>query len=99
MVAVSEVSDALAKIKHTEQRLQLIQAKSNALAKATADAALLYKSGMANYLEVITAQNNALQNDLEWITVKREKLNAAIDLYRALGGGTTDQTIYSTYIK
>ncbi|MGE8299589.1 MAG: efflux transporter outer membrane subunit [Sphingobacterium paramultivorum] len=88
MVAVSEVSDALAKIKHTEQRLQLIHAKSNALAKATADAALLYKSGMANYLEVITAQNNALQNDLERITVKREKLNAAIDLYRALGGGT-----------
>jgi len=88
MVAVSEVSDALAKIKHTEQRLQLIHAKSNALAKATADASLLYKSGMANYLEVITAQNNALQNDLERITVKREKLNAAIDLYRALGGGT-----------
>lgn len=88
MVAVSEVSDALAKIKHTEQRLQLIHAKSNALTKATADAALLYKSGMANYLEVITAQNNALQNDLERITVKREKLNAAIDLYRALGGGT-----------
>ena len=88
MVAVSEVSDALAKIKHTEQRLQLIHAKSNALGKATADATLLYKSGMANYLEVINAQNNALQNDLEWITVKREMLNATIDLYRALGGGT-----------
>jgi efflux transporter, outer membrane factor (OMF) lipoprotein, NodT family len=96
MVAVSEVSDALAKIKHTEQRLQLIHAKSNTLAKATADAALLYKSGMANYLEVITAQNNALQNDLESITVKREKLNAAIDLYRALGGGTDTVTSEST---
>ncbi|WP_293879294.1 efflux transporter outer membrane subunit [Sphingobacterium sp. UBA1498] len=88
MVAVSEVSDALAKIKHTKQRLQLIHAKSNALGKATTDATLLYKSGMANYLEVINAQNNALQNDLEWITVKREMLNATIDLYRALGGGT-----------
>ncbi len=87
MLAVSEVSDALAKIKHSERRLQLIEAKSNSLAKATADAALLYKSGMANYLEVITAQNNALQNDLEQITVKREKLNAVVDLYRALGGG------------
>ena len=87
MLAVSEVSDALSKIKHTEQRLQLIEAKSKSLAKATADAGLLYKSGMANYLEVITAQNNALQNDLEHISVKREKITALIDLYRALGGG------------
>lgn len=86
MGAVSEVSDALAKIKHSEKRLQLIEAKSKSLAKATSDAALLYKSGMANYLEVITAQNNALQNDLEHITIKREKLNAVVDLYRALGG-------------
>jgi len=86
MLAVSEVSDALAKIKHSNQRLQLIEAKSNSLAKATSDAALLYKSGMANYLEVITAQNNALQNDLEQISIKREKLNAVVDLYRALGG-------------
>jgi multidrug efflux system outer membrane protein len=73
MRAVSEVSDALAKIKHSERRLQLIDAKSQSLAKATSDAALLYKSGMANYLEVITAQNNALQNDLEHISIKREK--------------------------
>ncbi|ULT29081.1 TolC family protein [Sphingobacterium sp. E70] len=88
MLAVSEVSDALAKIKHSDRRLQLIEAKSNSLAKATSDAALLYKSGMANYLEVITAQNNALQNDLEQISIKREKLNAVVDLYRALGGGS-----------
>lgn len=87
MLAVSEVSDALAKIKHSERRLQLIEQKSRALAKATSDAALLYKSGMANYLEVITAQNNALQNDLEQISIKRERLHAIVDLYRALGGG------------
>ena len=42
---------------------------------------------MATYLEVITAQNNKLQNDLEHINVKVEKLNSDIDLYRALGGG------------
>ncbi|MDJ1482589.1 hypothetical protein QNI16_18965 [Cytophagaceae bacterium YF14B1] len=40
-----------------------------------------------SYLEVITAQNNALQNELEAITMRRDKLNAITDLYRALGGG------------
>jgi outer membrane protein TolC len=31
---------------------------------------------MATYLEVITAQNNKLQNDLEVINVTLERLNA-----------------------
>lgn len=87
LVAVGEVSDALSKIKYAKERLQLIDQKTASLEKATKGAMLLYKSGMATYLEVITAQNNALQNNLEVINLKLEKLNASGDLYRALGGG------------
>lgn len=87
MIAVAEVTDALAKSKYADERQELVNQKTASLAKATADAILLYKSGMATYLEVITAQNNALQNALEAINIKREKLNAVTDLYRALGGG------------
>ncbi|MBN9295406.1 MAG: efflux transporter outer membrane subunit [Filimonas sp.] len=87
LTAVGEVSDALAKSKHADERLELIAQKKASLTKATKDAMLLYKSGMATYLEVITAQNNALQNDLEAVTIKLDKLNAVTDLYRALGGG------------
>lgn len=90
LVAVGEVSDALAKSKHTDERLELVRQKNASLTKATRDALLLYKSGMATYLEVITAQNNALQNELEVIDIKREKLNAVTDLYRALGGGVDE---------
>ena len=42
---------------------------------------------MANYLEVITAQSNALQNDLEAIDIQLNRLSAYANLYRALGGG------------
>jgi outer membrane protein TolC len=42
---------------------------------------------MANYLEIIAAQNSALQNELDVVAIKLEKLNASINLYRALGGG------------
>ncbi|KAK6030167.1 putative membrane protein [Ostertagia ostertagi] len=56
-------------------------------AQAAYDAASA-ASGMATYLEIITAQNNALQNDLEAINIRRDKLFALTDLYRALGGGT-----------
>ncbi len=86
MTAVSEVSDALARINYSEERLILIESKTQSLRKATSDAMLLYTSGMANYLEVITAQNNALQNELEYISIKRDKVNAITDLYRSLGG-------------
>ncbi|MNT63086.1 hypothetical protein D3C72_2008680 [compost metagenome] len=50
----------------------------------------LYRAGMATYLEVITAQNNKLQNDLEAISIRLEKLNAMTELYRALGGGSEE---------
>lgn len=88
ITAVGEVSDAMARLKYADERIKLAEEKADSLEKATTDASLLYKSGMANYLEVIAAQNSALQNNLDVVTIKLEKLNAAVNLYRALGGGT-----------
>ncbi len=87
MTAVGEVSDAMARTQGTSERLQLLEQRTAILDKGIGDALKLYKSGMATYLEVITAQNNKLQNDLEAINVTLERLNAEVDLYRALGGG------------
>ncbi|MDH5826490.1 efflux transporter outer membrane subunit [Sphingobacterium faecium] len=87
MTAVGEVSDALAKRQHTRERMLLIDQKKSALQKAVNNAMLLYKSGMATYLDVITAQNGSLQNDLEAISIQKERFDATTDLYRALGGG------------
>lgn len=87
IAAVGEVSDAMSQLKYADERLELVTLKSASLQKATRDAELLYTNGMVNYLEVITAQNNALQNDLEGINIKLEKLNASTMLYRSLGGG------------
>lgn len=87
ITAVGEVSDAMSQLKYAEERIKLAEEKAVSLEKATADASLLYKSGMANYLEIIAAQNSALQNELDVVAIKLEKLNASINLYRALGGG------------
>lgn len=86
LTAVGEVSDALAKTFGAQQRLDLIGQKNIRLKKAVKDADLLYKSGMATYLEVITAHNNRLQNDLDHINTTLDQYNAQIELYRALGG-------------
>ncbi|WP_316762165.1 efflux transporter outer membrane subunit [Pedobacter aquatilis] len=87
MTAVGEVSDALVKSKYAEERAVLVSEKRVALEKASRDAMLLFKNGMATYLEVIVAQNNSLQNELEQTEINRDKFNAIIDLYKSLGGG------------
>jgi outer membrane protein TolC len=49
----------------------------------------LYKAGYANYLEVVTAQQNVLDAELRLIETRKRLHLANINLYRALGGGWT----------
>jgi multidrug efflux system outer membrane protein len=85
--AVGEVSDALVKIDKLKAEQDIAANRVNTLQKATANANQLFRNGMANYLEVITAQGNVLQSELALATIKTERLNAVAELYRSLGGG------------
>jgi len=85
--AVGEVSDALVKIDKLKQQQAIVQNQVNTLNQATQNANMLFKNGMATYLEVITAQSNVLQSQLQLATIKRDELSAVSDLYRSLGGG------------
>lgn len=85
--AAGEVSDALVKIDKLKQQQTIATNRVNTLQQATTNANLLFKNGMANYLEVITAQSNVLQSELQLASVKTARLNAIADLYRSLGGG------------
>jgi multidrug efflux system outer membrane protein len=85
--AVGEVSDALVKIDKLKAEQDIAANRVNTLQKATTNANQLFRNGMANYLEVITAQGNVLQSELALATIKTERLNAVAELYRSLGGG------------
>lgn len=85
--AVSEVSSALVKIEKLKEQFSLASERTETLKKAVGNASLLFKNGMANYLEVITAQGNLLQAELELASIKKDRLSANVELYRALGGG------------
>lgn len=87
LTAVGEVSDAMVKIEKLKAQQGIAASRVQTLQQATANANLLFKNGMANYLEVITAQGNVLQSELELASVKRSELNAVAELYKALGGG------------
>ncbi|WP_417350266.1 efflux transporter outer membrane subunit [Flavobacterium alkalisoli] len=87
LVAVSEVSDALVKIEKLKEEQQFAEQRVASLQRATGNADKLFNSGMANYLEVITAQSNVLQSELDLAALKRDQLSALAELYKALGGG------------
>ena len=85
--AVGEVSNALVRVEKLKQEQSIAVSRVNTLQKAIATADMLFKTGMANYLEVITAQSNALQSELQLAAITREQLSAKVELYRSLGGG------------
>jgi outer membrane protein TolC len=48
---------------------------------------LYTRSGKANYLKVLLAQQNSLQTKLELIDVSKRQKVATVNIYKALGGG------------
>ncbi|WP_228422186.1 efflux transporter outer membrane subunit [Chryseobacterium aurantiacum] len=85
--AVGEVSDALVQIQKLEEQQKIAEVlvvKSN---EAVKKADLLFKYNSATYVEVIMAQSNKLQIELELASLKAQRLNAITALYRSVGGG------------
>ena len=87
LVAVGEVSDALAERNKLKEQQAVASDRVDTLKHAIANANYLFRNGMANYLEVITAQSNVLQSELELASIKKGQLSAEVELYRSLGGG------------
>lgn len=87
LMAVGEVSNALAKIEKLEQQYNLAKQRVDTLKEAVANANLLFNSALATYVEVNLAQGNLLQAELDLASVKKERLASNVELYRALGGG------------
>jgi multidrug efflux system outer membrane protein len=85
--AVSEVSDVLIQSEKLKEKIGITESQYSILQKAIPNAQLLFNNGMANYLEVITVEQNLLQNKLELADLKRQQVTAYIQLYRVLGGG------------
>ncbi|MEH6682779.1 MAG: efflux transporter outer membrane subunit [Sediminicola sp.] len=85
--AIREVSDAMITIEKLEEEHTLAEERIETTQRGITDAALLFQSGFANYLEVITAQGDALDSELNLIDIKTQIFLGNIELYRSLGGG------------
>ena len=87
MRAAHEVTNSLAKLNKLELQQQVATARVETLEQAVQNAQLLFRSGMADYLEVISAQSRSLQAELDEAAILRQRLGARVGLYKSLGGG------------
>lgn len=85
--AYTEVYNRLAFARNLEQQFALKTEQVAAISSAVDISGELFRSGRANYLDVLTAQQNALETRLELVEVRLLQWEAAVGLYRALGGG------------
>jgi outer membrane protein TolC len=81
-----EVASALNKVENQEQAFALKSQEVLVLQQAVATANVLFSTGYANYLEVITAQKSVLEAELALVTTRRNVYQGMVSLYRALGG-------------
>ena len=87
LVAGSEVSNALYTYKSETKKFEFRKNEVEALRTAEANSNELLKNGYANYLDLLTARESALNAELNIINSQLQQLVSIVDLYEALGGG------------
>jgi multidrug efflux system outer membrane protein len=85
--AFQEVEDQLAAQQLLATQLDAESAALTAARHTLEIANNRYKAGVVTYLEVATAQNAALGNERSFIQLEGQRLNAEVQLIKAVGGG------------
>ena len=87
LTAFQQVEDQLAALRILEQeagqQANAVQYAEKSLELANAQ----YQGGITTYLQVITAQAIALQNEVTAVELKTRRMTASVSLIQALGGG------------
>ena len=85
--AFREVSDALEAHRKTAEERAQQERLVEALRASTQLSTQRYEGGVDNYLQVLDAQRNLFQGELDLARIRQQELAAIVQLYRALGGG------------
>ena len=90
LTAFREVEDELASVRLLEEQEKELVGQRDALAHALQLATRRYRAGYSPYLDQLDAERSLLSAELSLVQSRADRLSAAVDLYRALGGGWTN---------
>lgn len=87
LFAFREVADALNDIQTYKKQIASVERKYKAAENAATLSKLRYDKGVTSYLEVLEAERELFNVELEFSELKQQFYNAYVGLYKALGGG------------
>lgn len=93
LTAFEEVEDNLAALRILQNEAQTQADAVTAAQHSLEISNNRYKGGVVTYLEVITAQSIALNNQRAAVDILRRRMNATVLLIKALGGGWTASSL------
>jgi len=91
LTAYQEVEDALASLHHLGDAQRADEAAARSAASAAYHADERYAAGVADYIEVTTTHTASLSAQSAALQTRTARMNAAVALVRALGGGWSPQ--------
>jgi multidrug efflux system outer membrane protein len=91
LTALKEVEDALSDVQQRQLQADAQAQAQQAAARAYEVARARYERGVSNYLDVTDAQRSSLAADRAAAQIRTQRLLAAVNLARALGGGWSPQ--------
>jgi outer membrane protein, multidrug efflux system len=97
--AFQEVQDELTALNVLSQAQQEQQQTVDAARRTLDISTNRYQGGLVNYLDVVTAQQNLLQNEQQLAVIQGQRLVASVLLVKALGGGWDASSLAIVQVK
>jgi len=89
LTAYQEVEDNLAALRHLADEVTANEAAAASAQRSAYHSGRRYAAGVADYVEVTTTETAFLQAQRDALEARVNRMNAAVGLVRALGGGWT----------
>jgi multidrug efflux system outer membrane protein len=93
LTAFREVEDALASAKRYDEQLTLVKAQRDTLIETLRIATNRYREGYTTYLDQLDAQRGLLSAQLSVVQIRASALSSRVQLYQAMGGGWSVDSI------
>ena len=90
--ALREVSDALISTDKVREIIAQDEVRVSATGEVLRLQRMRYRGGVVSYLEVLDAERQFFDAEIELARAKFDQLRAYVELYRALGGGWSERS-------
>lgn len=87
LTAIKEVEDALVSCRLADEREQILKVSRDESERAYQLSTMLYREGSIDFQVLLDAQAAFFDAEGRYVTAKQVQLQAAAELYKALGGG------------